>query len=275
MKRRSPAANEAQRVPLYQGVNALLRAYCHLANEMEAAGYTPQEAASIKEEVSQYSKIRDEVKIASGDYIDSKIYEPAMRYLIDTYIRAEPSNLVADFEELGLVQLMVNQGLKALDSLPEGLKDEEAMAETIENNIRKIILDESPINPQYYGEMSELLDALIAQRHQQAISYQEYLEQVKQLARQVIDPTGSAVRNYPPSLNTPALRSLYDNLGKNEAIALAIDEAVRTTKKDNWIGNRFKEREVKNAVYSVLSNAKLDRDLDQLLELIKQQHEYQ
>ncbi|MBD2573939.1 type I restriction endonuclease subunit R [Arthrospira platensis] len=269
------AANEAQRVALYQTVNAAIRAYSNLANEMEAAGYTPQEAASIKEEVSQYSKMRDEVKIASGDYIDSKIYEPAMRYLMDTYIRAEPSNLVADFEELGLVQLMVNQGLKALDSLPEGLKDEEAMAETIENNIRKIILDESPINPKYYEEMSELLDALIAQRHQQAISYQEYLEQVKQLARQVIDPTGSAVRNYPPCLNTPALRSLYDNLGKNEAIALAIDGVVKTTKKDGWIGNRFKEREVKNAVDSVLSNAKLDPDLDQLLELIKQQHDYQ
>ncbi|MGI0496247.1 type I restriction endonuclease subunit R [Limnospira platensis] len=267
--------NEPQRVALYQTVNALIRAYSNLANEMEAAGYTPQEAASIKEEVSQYSKMRDEVKIASGDYIDSKIYEPAMRHLMDTYIRAEPSNLVADFEELGLVQLMVNQGLKALDSLPEGLKDEEIMAETIENNIRKIILDQSPINPKYYEEMSELLDALIAQRHQQAISYQEYLEQVKQLARQVIDPTGSAVRNYPPCLNTPALRSLYDNLGKNEAIALAIDEVVKTTKKDGWIGNRFKEREVKNAVDSVLSNAKLDPDLDQLLELIKQQHDYQ
>ncbi|BAI88908.1 HsdR family type I site-specific deoxyribonuclease [Arthrospira platensis NCB002] len=267
--------NEPQRVALYQTVNALIRAYSNLANEMEAAGYTPQEAASIKEEVSQYSKMRDEVKIASGDYIDSKIYEPAMRHLMDTYIRAEPSNLVADFEELGLVQLMVNQGLKALDSLPEGLKDEEIMAETIENNIRKIILDQSPINPKYYEEMSELLDALIAQRHQQAISYQEYLEQVKQLARQVIDPTGSAVRNYPPCLNTPALRSLYDNLGKNEAIALAIDGVVKTTKKDGWIGNRFKEREVKNAVDSVLSNAKLDPDLDQLLELIKQQHDYQ
>jgi type I restriction enzyme R subunit len=268
--------NEPKRVALYQAVNALIRAYSNLANEMAAAGYTPQEAASIKAEVKHYSQMRDEVKIASGDYIDTKIYEPAMRHLLDTYIRAEPSNLVADFEELGLVQLIVNQGAKAIDSLPEGLKkNKEAMAEAIENNIRKIILDESPTNPKYYEDMSELLDALIGQRRQEAITYQEYLEQVKQLARQVTQPAGSALGNYPSSLNTSALRSLYDNLGKNEALALEIDRVVRTTKKDNWIGNRFKEREVKNAVNNILIHANIDLDIKQVLELIQNQHEYQ
>ena len=38
------------------------------------------------------------------------------------------------------------------------------MAETIENNVRKLIIDEQPINPKYYEKMSELLDALIRQR---------------------------------------------------------------------------------------------------------------
>ena len=37
----------------------------------------------------------------------------------------------------------------------------EAMAETIENNVRKLIIDETPANPKYYEKMSELLDALI------------------------------------------------------------------------------------------------------------------
>ncbi|MDT9193652.1 MAG: restriction endonuclease subunit R [Limnospira sp. PMC 1279.21] len=270
------AANEPKRVAFYQAVNALIRAYSNLANEMEAAGYTPQEAETIKAEVRHYSQIREEVKIASGDYIDSKIYEPAMRHLMDTYIRAEPSNLVADFEELGLVQLIVNQGFPVLESLPEGLKqDHKAIAEAIENNIRKIILDESPINPKYYEEMSELLDSLIEQRHQKAISYQEYLEEVKQLAKRVTDPTGSAVGNYPPALNTSALRSLYDNLDKDEALALKIDQVVITTKKDNWIGNRFPEIEVKNALNAVLVDAKVDLPVDTILELIKQQHDYQ
>lgn len=41
------------------------------------------------------------------------------------------------------------------------------MAETIENNVRKLILDESPVNPKYYEQMSKLLDALIEQRRQE------------------------------------------------------------------------------------------------------------
>ena len=38
------------------------------------------------------------MKLASGDYIDLKMYEPAMRHLIDTYIRAEESEKVSAFD---------------------------------------------------------------------------------------------------------------------------------------------------------------------------------
>ena len=51
-----------------------------------------------------YENVRDEVKLASGDYIDLKMYEPAMRHLIDTYIRAEESEKVSAFDDMSLVQ---------------------------------------------------------------------------------------------------------------------------------------------------------------------------
>ncbi|MCT7986371.1 HsdR family type I site-specific deoxyribonuclease [Laspinema sp. A4] len=266
--------NEPKRVALYQAVTALIRAYSNLANEMTEAGYTTHESQTIKAEVEHYSKMRDEVKIASGDYLDMKLYEPAMRHLLDSYIHAEPSTIVSDFEELGLIQLIVQKGLSTLEQLPAGLKNnQEAVAETIENNIRKIILDESPINPKYYENMSDLLDALIEQRRNQAMGYQEYLEQVKQLAKQIIQPAGEAQANYPNSLDTPAKRSLYDNLGQDEALALAVDKAVRSTKKEGWIGNTMKEREIKNAIRGVIGDR--DINLGNILELIKHQNEYQ
>ncbi|MCB8788950.1 hypothetical protein [Planktothrix agardhii] len=46
--------------------------------------------------------------------------------------------------------------------------------------------------------MSELLEALIEQRRQEATSYQEYLENVKQLAKQIFQPT---FRRYLSQLN--------------------------------------------------------------------------
>ena len=104
--------------------------------------------------------------------------------------------------------------------------------------------------------MSGLLDDLIAQRRQGALAYAEYLKRIADLAAQAAQPPASA---YPTSINRPALRALYDNLGEDEDLAIAVDEAVRQVRKDGWRGNRIKEREVRNAIAKALSDeAKLD-----------------
>lgn len=266
-------ANEAKRIALYKAAAGLFRAYANLANEMEDAGYKPQQVAVIKQEVEHFNKVREEIKLASGDYVDMKLYEPAMRHLLDTYIRARDSEVVADFEELGLIDLIVTKGLGALDSLPKGMQaDEEAMAETIENNMRKVIIDEQAVNPKYYETMSELLDALIEERRQKAINYREYLEKIKTLSVQVVNPGGINPTAYPSSINTPAKKALYDNLGNNEELALRIDTAVRHTKKADWVGSRIKEREVASAIHE--EAASYEVNVDEILELVKNQHEY-
>ncbi len=266
------ARNEQKRLALYKEVASLMRAYANLANEMEKAGYTAEEIERIRQDVIHYDKAREEVKIASGDYIDMKRYEPAMRRLLDSYIRADESEVVSAFDDLGLIDLVVNKGDDAFKNFPEGIKDnEEAMAETIENNIRKVIIDEKAVNPKHYGEMSELLDSLIKQRKAQAIEYQEYLKKVKELAKQVKE--GRSPEPVPLSINTSAKRALYDNLGRDEALVLQIDTAVRLTKKDDWISNRFKVKEVRNALITAVGDR--DVDIDELLELVKNQHEYQ
>lgn len=267
--------NEPKRVALYKAVATFLRAYANIANEMQEAGYSPAEIAAIKQDVYFYEKLSDEVKIHSGDYLDMKRFEPAMRHLLDTYIRADDSEVVSEFDDLGLIELIVEKGLGALENLPKGIKEnQEAMAETIENNIRKIIVDEQPVNPKYYEEMSELLDALIEERRQKAIEYQAYLARVKSLATQVVRPEGGGTITYPSSMDTRAKRALYDNLDNNEALAIRIDTAVRYTKKDGWIGHRFKEKEVVNAIREELGEYKVNVRLDDVVELVKNQDEY-
>jgi type I restriction enzyme, R subunit len=110
--------NEAKRLALYRMVAALLRAYADIANEMSEAGYSDQEAGRIKADVDHFEKVRNEVKLASGDYIDLKMYEPAMRHLIDTYIRAEESEVISKFDDLSLIQLIVERGADAVTALP-------------------------------------------------------------------------------------------------------------------------------------------------------------
>jgi type I restriction enzyme, R subunit len=266
-------ANEPKRIALYKAVAALLRAYANLANEMADAGYTPVEIETIRQEVAHYDKVDQEVKHASGDLVDMKQYEPAMRYLLDRYIRAEESSTVSQFDNLGLVDLLVERGLDGLSHLPEGIRSSEtAMAETIENNVRRIITDERPVNPRYYDEMSALLDALIRERRQQALDYKAYLARVRALATQVVRPESAAGSRYPASMNTRARRSLYDTLDGNEDLALAVDTAVLTTKKDGWVGNYFKEREVARAIREQVADYNVD--LEELVNVVKEQDEY-
>ena len=57
--------------------------------------------------------------------------------------QADASETLADFQDAGLIELIVNQGVGAIDKLPAGIKkDREGVAETITNNMRKLIIDE-------------------------------------------------------------------------------------------------------------------------------------
>ncbi len=265
-------ARESIRVTLYQAVAKVVRSFSNLANELVAAGYTPAESQQIKDEVTHFEKMRDEVKVASGDLLDMKRYEPAMRQLLDMYIHADPSETLIDFEELGLIELIVQRGESALDSLPKEIKEnEEAMAETIENNLRKTIIDENPVNPRYYDRMSDLLAALIDERRKQAISYQEYLERIQDLAYQVKRPGGEN-NPYPTSLTTPASKALFDNLGQDADLALRVDSAIRENRMALWKGDRLKEKKVLYAIEDELGDT--DFDPMAILELAKNQQDY-
>jgi len=283
--------NEPRRVALYKLVAALLRAYANLANEMSQAGYSDAQAREIRDEVEHYEKVRQEVKLASGDYVDMKMFEPAMRHLLDTYIRAEESETISAFDDLTLVELIVDRGADALEQLPSGLRgNPEAMAETIENNVRRLIIDEMAVNPKYYERMSALLDALILQRRQEALDYKAYLARIVELTRKLKRPETGA---YPLPINTPARRALFDNLkdvpgleammlqsgrvaerpdGAATAAAVAVDEAILAVKKAAWRGNRFKEREVRIAIKSVLGDT--DALVDPIFEIVKNQRDY-
>ena len=47
----------------------------------------------IKNDIKHFESLRKEIQLASGDYVDLKQYEPAMRHLIDNYIRRGESNV--------------------------------------------------------------------------------------------------------------------------------------------------------------------------------------
>ncbi|GAB3124780.1 type I restriction endonuclease subunit R [Glaciibacter psychrotolerans] len=263
--------NEPKRVELYKSVSALVRAYAVLANDMEKAGYSAAEAAAIKTEVAHYVAVRDEVKLGAGENVDFKQFEAGMRFLLDTYIQAGSSELVAEFEDVGLVELIVERGAGALDSLPEGIKkNKEAVAETIINNVRKTIIDEHAMNPKYYDTMSSLLDALIEQHRQEASDYKLYLQELLALAKKVGKKESDTV--YPDWAKNGAQKALVDFGWSETTIVIQLDTAINVAKPHDWVGNKMKEKVVANAIRKVLP-ADFDR-FEELFDLVRARDEY-
>lgn len=169
--------------------------------------------------------------------------------------------------------MIVRDGEGAIDRLPKGIRDDkEAVAETIENNARRVIIDEMAVNPAYYAHMSDLLDALIQARKKAAVDYKVYLAGIVALAKQISERESDTP--YPVAIATAALRALYDNLDDDEEKALRVDRAIREVRMDSWRGNLVKERMIKGAIQEALAEHGDGFAVEEIFELVKNQHEY-
>jgi len=266
---------EPRRVALYKLTISLIRAYANVADDMKEAGYTDKEAEQIRADIKHFEAVRKEIQLASGDYIDLKQYEPAMRHLIDSYIGAEESRMLANFDDLSLVELLVERGQDAINDFPENFKkNPDAMAEAIENNLRKVIIEESPTNPMYYEKMSILLDELIKLRKAATLEYEKYLQRIIELSGKVKKP--NLTPDYPSTVNTNAKRALFDNLSRNETLANEMDNKIRSTKKDGWRDHPQKLKAVRNAIAEVLKDHGVmdENEIHRIFDLVKNQRDY-
>lgn len=264
------AAREPRRVMLYKGVAVLMRAYAAICDELELAGYSPDQVAAIKRDLRRYLDLREIVRHASGETIDLKAYEADMRHLIDTYIEADEPRVVSPFEEMTLIELIVKSGLgEAISKLPEGLKgNQRAVDETIANNVRRKIIKEHLNDPAFYDAMSHLLDEILADLRARQIEYAEFLRRVAEIAATVQAGQGAETL---ATLDTPGKRALYNNLGQNEELALRVDEAVKANRPDGWRGVYPREQVVKRAIHDVVQD---EYEVERVFPIVKQQREY-
>ncbi|MCX5711733.1 MAG: HsdR family type I site-specific deoxyribonuclease [Candidatus Omnitrophica bacterium] len=262
--------NEVKRTALYKHAIGLIRSYANIAEEMSEAGYSTDEIVVIKNKVDKYLKLREEIRMASGEKLDLKTYEADMRHLIDTYIQAEDSRRIDPFGNQSLLDIMIKSGIAdAIKKLPEGIRSsQEAVAETIENNVRVKIIKDHLIDPAYFDEMSKLLSEIVRERKANAVSYEEYLKKIAELVKRVANITRD---DLPIGIKTNAQRALYHNLGKNEKLAVLVDAAVYSSRYADWRGNIPGEKLIKQAIYEVLEDK---AEVERIFQIIKQQNEY-
>ena len=261
----------------------MVRAYANLADEMEAAGYSKADTARIKQQVNHFVDVREFVRRASGEEIDLKAYEADMRYLLDTYIEADVSRKISPFDGMGLLELVVKSGVAAaINGLPAGVRaDRKAVAETIENNVRRKIMKERLNDPAFYEKMSALLDEIIKFRKERAGEYEQYLKKIAELAKQV---QAGVADDAPAALKASAgLRAIYNNLRAGGtrlsdsdgdpflALATRVDAKLREVRPDDWRGHQAKEQVIKRGLFQVLR----DEDaVENLFRIVKAQVDY-
>jgi len=214
--------------------------------------------------------VREVIRKASGESLDLKPYEADMRHLIDTYIEAAEPRKISPFDGLSLLDLIVKTGIAdAIAKQLSGLKgNKDAIAETIENNVRSKIVKEHLNDPAYYEKMSALLEEIIASRKAKAIDYEKYLAKIADLVRQLEAGRGDDVS---AKLDTPGKRALWGILGNDEAKALRVHDAVMQHKRDGWLGDDRRERELMSYIYNVLGDVAV---VEKAFGIIKAQREY-
>lgn len=261
---------EVRRAGLYKATVTLLRSYANIAADMKEAGYSESEIDEIKRLIDFYLKLREEIKMASGETLDMKAYEADMRYLIDKFIVAEDPRNISPFGDMPLIELIVKSGIAdAISGMPDGIKsNNEAVAETIENNVRQRIIRDHLIDPAFFEKMSKLLEAIIKERKANAISYEEYLKEIAELASKV---HAGKTEDTPDDIKTPGQIALYNNLGQNKELALRIHNVVLKVRPDSWKGNDPKEQIIKAAIYAIIDDIP---EVERIFEIIKKQAEY-
>lgn len=263
-------ANEYKRMALYKAIVEYIRAYANMTTDFETAGYDTKQIQQFKSKLDQYLNIREIIRKASNEVIDLKSYEADMRFLLDTYIRAEDSETISPFEDVSLLNLMGVDIEQALEAIPPSVRgNQEAVAEMMENNVRSKIVEDHLLDPKYFEHMSVLLKELIDARKRQIVSYQDYLKRMADLAQKVIAGKGDDI---PKSINSPGKVALYHTLDGDEGLTLACDKAIQQAKQDGFRENKMKERKVINAIKQVVKDDEKAEEVYQIIKTHKQDY---
>lgn len=261
--------NAEKRSKLYKYVRRYLNCYANLANSLEDMGYSEAERKEYAECAKKYDALKREIELRSNDHIDMRRYEPDMRQVLDLYVKAEDSEVIAKLDDTSFLDIVAAQNEEQLNDLPDELKDEygRASAETVEANLREIIRKDSPFNPAYYGKLSIILQELIDKRKKEMLDYEEYMKELIELVKKA---KGKSANSYPESIKTPGMRALYDNLGQNEYLAIRAHEIIKENAIVGFRESLMKRKKIIRALAKLLG----DEMALKIYDIIKLHDEY-
>lgn len=256
------------REKLYKLVAKLIRAFAE-AKPYLVDKYDKNKIEEFEKKVKFFIELKESVGTYSGDFLDFKKYEPDMRRMIDNFINAGDSIKISEFNDLSLLEFIQLRAKEVINN-PESKKQDERIAEIIENNITRELVERIVVNPKYYNDISDILKNLIDERKKAVDDYKKLIDEYISLTKLIVTPETND--KYPETIKkSRALMSIYDNTGENEQLAIQLHNAVLSSKQDGFRGDTIKENRIKKELYKILND---ENKVESLYKIIVAQDEY-
>ena len=242
--------NQQIREDFYDACYTLVRRYVAIAMQMTEAGYTKEESEAIYKKVKTYDELRDAIMHRAGDYIDLKAYDAEMRALLDDYVTANRSEVLAKLDDFSFLDIIkiddTNPDDGDVEVDPNAEKElggQRGVAETMVSNTRRVINRKRETNPEEYRYFSEKINRLLEEYQQGTLEYKDLLKGIAELCKEMKQRNAKD-----PRIDTELKQALYDNLDKNVELALSVYKAVAENAKIGFRENPQRRLKVKRAI---------------------------
>lgn len=173
---------EVQKELFYAITSKYARAFDNISNFIIKAGYTEEEAKSLRDLSKLAGQMYHKTQIVTDDYFDPKCRDTEMRLLLDQYIHADDFETIipatADFSFLDKIN--TDTDLEELaKKLEEEAGSEQSAAEVILAHTRSTINDFKERDQAKYDDFAPRLKALIDEINNGTISFKDQI--MKQL----------------------------------------------------------------------------------------------
>lgn len=260
-------ASATRREQFYNAVKILITRYSAIALDMERCGYTKEEAENIFQRVKTFDQISTAIMRRAGDLVDMKMYDQAMRQMLDDYVEAKHSKILATLEDISFLDLILDgDSEEAEDEAEKVLGGKDGVASTMTANVRRVINRKRDSNPEEYQKFSERLNRLLAEYRQGVLEYKAYLTAIAKLVRELNNRTTDS------RLDTEGKRALYDNLGEDADVAIDVYNLVKAKAKVGWRANDVKEKKLRHNLEMLSQQHPFD--VDRIMGVIKHNHEF-
>ncbi len=184
-------ADKAKRDEFYERLSLFARTLgIALSTESFIRDTDPDRVREYKRDLKRFERLRQSIRFRYAESVDYREYEPKIKKLLDTHIRAD--EVIALNEPVNIFDEQQFEQLKEVHGVAEG-KSSAAVADAIAHATKRVITERMDEDPALYQKFSEMIQQAIDDFLARRISEQDYLETVVDIRQRVVTGEHEAV----------------------------------------------------------------------------------